>query len=555
MSVNYVLARNGSKTCCYNDIALHSRYNPEHEAEIFVQNSSCTFLPKAVIVFEPCISYCAKFLRQKFHNAILCAVRFTEKVDFSEYDKLWDKVFFLEKSDKSGNDASSKKNDADENKNIFSEKLSSDIYNYLGEEILCSTFSLSWQPSAKIFIEETETAWNALKLATEKARAVMFTRGYFSSRWICNAVKNCVNMKKNYTIAKGNIPVVVAASGPSLSGAVKILKEKRNSFFLMAVSSAVSVLIENKIIPDLCVTTDGGYWAKRHLDFISEKCMELGEKTLWAFPPEACVPQKICETENILPLSYARGMAKELLTLCGIKYTDAEENGTVSGTALMLALSITDGDIYFCGLDLAPSVSMQHAQPNALEKINSVADTKIKPKETRIMASRFSSSASLEIYRSWFYNLDEKIIHRVFRVFSEKPFASQLGKIKDISADSMKDFLSKNYDEAIYGNCRQANKFKNPENAVQSKKLQKPKMTEQQNEINKNEKVKIIENFINTYGKTEKWKKEFFPLETLSIERTLDETEKNKMIVLLEERNKKLCDKLLKISNACSETV
>lgn len=492
------------------------------------------------------MSYCVSFLRKSFPSAILCAVRFTEKVDFSEHDKLWDKVFFLEKSDvtdSSGNDASSKKNDADGSENIFAEKLSSDIYNFLGEEILCTTFSLSWQPSSKIFAKETETAWNALKLATEKARAVLFTRGYFSSRWICNAIKNCIHMKKNYTITKGNVPVVVAASGPSLSGAIKILKEKRRGFFLIAVSSAVSVLIENKIIPDLCVTTDGGYWAKRHLDFISEKCMELGEKTFWAFPPEACVPQKICETENVLPLSYAHGMAKELLTLCGIKYTHAEENGTVSGTALMMALSITHGDIYFCGLDLAPSASMQHAQPNALEKINSMADTKIKPKETRIMSSRFSSSASLEIYRNWFSSLDEKTTRRVFRVFSEKPFEKHLGNIKDISVNELNNFLSENC-----GNCGQANNaethFSNGE-----KKLQNPKMTEQTNEIGKTEKLKIVENYINENCKTEKWKKEFFPLETLSIERTVDETEKSKMICLLEERNKKLCAKLLKIAN------
>lgn len=540
MSVNYLLARNGSKTCCYNGVALHSRYNPEHEAEVFVQNSNCTFLPKAVIVIEPCISYCVSFLRKSFPSAILCAVRFTEKADFSEHDKLWDKVFFLEKSDKSGNDADCRGSDAGISGFFFAEKLSSDIYNFLGEEILCATFSLSWQPSAKIFMKETETAWNALKLATEKARAVLFTRGYFSSRWICNAVKNCINMKKTYTIARGNIPVVVAASGPSLSGAIKILKEKRDTFFLMAVSSAVSVLIENKIIPDLCITTDGGYWAKRHLDFISEKCIEMGKKTFWAFPPEACVPQKICETENILPLSYARGMAKELLTLCGIKYTDAEENGTVSGTALMMALSITDGDIYFCGLDLAPSISMQHAQPNALEKINSVADTKIKPKETRIMSSRFSSSASLEIYRNWFSSLDEKTTRRVFRVFSEKPFEKHLGNIKDISVHELNNFLSESC-----GNYGQAN---NAETHLSNgeKKLQKPKMTEQTNKI---EKLKMVENFINENSETEKWKKEFFPLETLSIERTVDETEKNKMICLLEERNKKLCAKLLKIVN------
>lgn len=503
MPLTFFASKNGSTSCEYNKLALHSRYNPEREAESFVQNINCPFLPKAIIVTEPALSYCLEFLRKKFPKAIMCAVRLRADCDFSESDKLWDHVFRLNILNQ-GNSCNDKRFDVQ----LFADE----IYNFLGEEILCATLSLAWQPSSKIFIEENSAAWNAIKMATEKAKTVLYTRGFFSARWIKNTVIFCKNVSNVLGIKKGNTPIVIVASGPSLEAAIDVLKKYREKYFLIAVSSAVSACAYYNIEPDFCITTDGGFWAKRHFDFC-KKNMRL------AMPAEAALPVSLYETAKIFPLAYGDGFADTLLEKCGFKPQKAERNGTVSGTAAMLAMSLTDADIFFCGLDMMPSPSFQHAQPNELELLNSMSDCRISTKETRISASRFASTKSLEIYRSWFSMLPENLSKRIFRVGVDKNNNPPLGKIKDIDVNFF-------------------------EKAIMSSGEKLPELFSEKILYEKKQRAKIIKDLLSTECESENFKREFFPAEFVSMERTIDVSEKQKMSKLLDERCKKLCEKL-----------
>lgn len=503
MPLTFFASKNGSKSCEYDKLALHSRYNPEREAESFVQNANCPFLPKAVIVTEPALSYCLEFLRKKFPKAIICAVRLRADCDFSESDKLWDHVFRLNTF------AAGEKKSGDKRFDV--QMLADEIYNFLGEEILCATFSLSWQPSSKIFAEENNAAWNAIKMATEKAKTVLYTRGFFSARWIKNAVIFCKNVSNICGIKKGQAPIVIVASGPSLEAAIDVLKKYREKYFLIAVSSAVSACAYYNIEPDFCITTDGGFWAKRHFDFC-RKNMRL------AMPAEAALPVSLYETAKIFPLTYGDGFADTLMEKCGLKPQKAERNGTVSGTAAMLAMSLTDADIFFCGLDMMPSPSFQHTQPNELELLNSMKDCRVSTKETRMTVSRFASTQSLEIYRAWFSYLPENLSRRIVRVGVAKNNLP-LGKIKDIDVNVFEDLLK-------------SSSGKSPdffsENILHGKK----------------ERSKIIKDLLNAECDSQNFKREFFPAEFVSMERTIDVSEKQKMSKLLDERCKKLCEKL-----------
>ncbi len=434
MNFDFKDARNGAITCSYNGKFLHSAYNPQSEGEKFVQNLKADFLPSLIIIIEPALSYCAPFLRKKFPDTTLCAIHFSEdwKEPFSKTDCQWDKVFYYS-----------------ENSN-FAEKL---LF-YFGEEKLCSCLIFDWIASRNIFPQESDNIWQELKSAILKSRDIIGTRSYFSKRWLKNTLIFCANVKRCALIQKTKLPIVICASGPSLKSSISKIKQYRNSFFLIAVSSAYRPLIENDIRPDLIMSTDGGFWAKMHLSYPGQKKFK-NNGDFFALSTESAIPKNIFEENIILPLCYDDGIGNIFLKSCGIPYMKAIRNGTVSGTALEFAFSITSGNVYFCGLDLAPAQGFQHTQPNALEGNSEKSDFRTKNKESRLAASQFSSNGSLEIYRNWFITNSKKFSRRFFRLSDNFSFACPLGEINDID---WKEFESKELQNSNSGEKHSSNR-------------------------------------------------------------------------------------------------
>ena len=67
--INYN-AKNGQETCSINNINIHSSYNPEKEAERFVNLIEATINPSIIFITEPGFSYCAKYLKQRLHDLV-----------------------------------------------------------------------------------------------------------------------------------------------------------------------------------------------------------------------------------------------------------------------------------------------------------------------------------------------------------------------------------------------------------------------------------------------------------------------------------------------------
>lgn len=411
-------------------IKLHSAYSPDKEAERFVEQMECPFVPNFILITEPALSYCVPYLKRRFTKAKLCCIRYHDF--FSPWDYLWDKVFYLH----------------EENSSL----LSQEIYDYMGEEGISSCVFASWNPSQKVFKTQSELAWREIKNSVVKSRTVLSTMTYFAKRWTRNALRFCLFSKKNAYIQKGSCPVVVCASGPSLESSIPDIKKYRQNFFLLAVSSAVRPLIERNVIPDLILSTDGGYWAKQHLSFALKNDYEIPV----ALPLEAACYGDIFN-QTIIPLSYGDGCGEALLDGCGYFKTKAYRNGTVSGTAASLALDITSGNVFFCGLDLSPSKSFCHTQPNELEETNSQKDYRISTRECRLVPGSFESP-SLNTYRDWFTCKD--FGGRLFRLSHGYRFPNRLGSVPDIDWDffekncggkkSKPNFVFKDNDFEIY---------------------------------------------------------------------------------------------------------
>ncbi len=472
-SVEFLQAVNGEETSSVDGKFLHSKYNPLREAQTFVSSIQCTYKPSSILILEPGLSYCGRFLKERFPDAKLYALHYTK--DFLKNDSVWDRVFFPD----------------------------SDIFFSLGEEELCSCLTLSWPPSDKIFTEESSIVWKNVKEAVLKARDVLYTRSYFSKRWLKNSIIFAARIKNPLVIKKrGKCDIIIAASGPSLKSSIPFIKKFRESFFLISLSSALMPLVKNGIMPDLVLSSDGGYWAKRHLDFAG---LNLSEPTglKFALCCEGAFPARILEKNQVLPLAYPDSLGRNFLEAAGIKDFEAQRNGTVSGTAAIFALNLTEGNVYFCGLDQAATKGFQHCQPNALEELNCAKDFRLSTKESRTSSSRFNSDGSLKIYREWFSSQGGDFSTRVKRLSDNYDFAFGLGKIQDV-----------NWQYFEQKQCR--GDFPLIEKAEIDGKAAR-----------RNEKIKEC---LDSLCESQAVQKELFPLEKILYGRSLDEYKKAKIL-------------------------
>lgn len=483
MSLEYSKAKNQSETCKWDSFFLHSTYNPETEAQRFADSLEPLFIPENIIVIEPALSYCGDYLRKKYPKSKIFCIRFIK--DIKSYFS-FDKTFYYNPD------------------NIH--ELENSLFNYFGETGLLNSFFVSWPPSSKAFAEYDKNVWVMLKDLLKNCQSILATRQFFAKRWIKNQINNLVNLKHTATVNKVDVPVLVCASGTSLKDSLDKIKKLNDNFFIIACSSAIQALLKHNIIPDLCISTDGGFWAKKHLNCLLSETQNIK----LAVPTEANVPQEIFDRSNvtIIPLAYCDNFDNLIYDSFGIKYLKAQRNGTISGTAVELALSLTKDKVFMCGIDLESSDSFVHTQPNALEIENSANDIKIKPIDNRTFIQG-RDSTQLEIYRNWFINKSIDFDNRVFRLSDNHVFKNSLGYIKDISFDDLNNYID-------------------------STKIKKENYFSQINEVKTTSKEiisyfkKLIEN--------EQWIKNYYPADCLMIERTSDKNKKEEYIKRLNEK-------------------
>lgn len=477
MSLEYSKAKNESLTCTYNNIFLHSSYNPQTESRRFAESIKLDFIPQNIIVIEPALSYCKKDLAEIFPQSKLYAIRFIS--DFkTEYS--FEKDFFYQ------NQAQLKK----------------ELFDFFGEEGLLNSFFITWPASAKCFSDQDKEVWSLIKELLKECQSILATRQFFSKRWIKNEFNFLSNISKCTKIKKIEKPVLITASGPSLKNCISYIKENQNKFFILACSSSIKTLLKNKIVPDLCISTDGGFWATKHLYELSKhKNLKL------AVSFEANINKNLFKSNTIVPLAYCDNFDDSIYKSFNIPFNKAKRNGTISGTALELALSITEKKIYFAGLDLEANKGFVHTQPNELEIENSLNDNKLKTSDTRLFSQSLEST-QLEIYRNWFISNSSKY-SRVFRIYSDLTFKHSLGNIKDLDI--------KDIDISKESEIKKSEDFFENEKSVS---------------LSNNDIQSIFEKLFTD----EYWLKTYFPADLIAINRTLDSNKKEELTLKLNEK-------------------
>lgn len=494
MNIEFTKAKNSELTFTLNSIFFHSSYSPSKEAQRFCDNLKILNGTKSLILIEPGLNYCYSFLKEKYPNLQIGIIRIIDEL--KNDNSKWDFVINF----------------------INKEGFYNSLIN-LSEEQLLNSQLVNWPVSENFFKNEINDIWHEYKNALEYAKTILITRQYFEKKWLLNSVKFFSNTNKIYKVLPFSNNTVIAASGPSLKKSIKVLQENRKKYILIALSSAIKPLLSNNLIPDLCISTDGGYWAKQHL-----KQLTINKNIPLAISSESSVYTKILKQNPIIPLNYEDGISNELFNFLDFKYVNAKRNGTVSGTALDLIKNLTTENIFFCGLDLKQISGYSHTQPNELEINNSIFDNRIKTKEKRISTQGFSNY-SLDIYRNWFSQ--QKNVSKIYRVIDDKNNA-ELGNIKNISTEKLNILLNE-------------------------KTQEKSEIIKKEIELSENDFIKIknqILKYIKEKSSTEKWKKQLFPLDIFSINHAESQERIDNLTKKLEQKNEDLINKIQEMLNA-----
>lgn len=493
MKLTIIDSKSGEKTAKIDEFFIHSNYSPIKETQKFCSNIQFSINPRVIIVVEPGLSYLYSELKNMFPNSKIGIIRFSQL--FEDYNKDWD--FYINFFDEYINDFE---------KNILS---------LFSEEFICSTVFLSWIATKNIFKDLDSLLWQRIKQTVENARTILVTRQFFEKKWLINF---CNNLKYGsfYKFEKLNLfnkQIAIVASGPSLVKSINVLKKYRDKLFIICLSSACSILKHYEIIPDLYLSTDGGYWAGEHLKIIKNSPTPL------LFPLEAFCKKSILTNCKIIPGIYNDGISAKILNKLKIEFLELKRNGTVSGTALDFAIEISKNKIFLLGLDLQGSSSFQHTNPNILSNNALIKECKINNLETRQRKSQFNSNV-LNIYRDWFSNF--KNYQNLYRVIDSKN--EPLGEIKDIKSKEFENLLHNiNQDSSI---CN----FK-----IQTIEFEKEKICK-----------KVLNILLENINSSE-WKNLLFPLDYVSLNNTKSQEQKIYLTEKIEENIKKLETKIRKI--------
>jgi len=212
------------------------------------------------------------------------------------------------------------------------------------------------------------------------------TQRRFGVRFWRNCVRNFLDWRQPGQLVPGDRPLVIAASGPSLDDGLALMAKNRHRFDLWALPSSFETLTRRGLVPDAGVATDGGFYAREHLQRLGTSVPVLAAL---ASAPDPSLADRRC-------LFFSQGMPieKALLEAQGHPFPEVPSQGTVAVTALRLALAATSGPVFIAGLDLSFRGLRGHTSPHTVDRRLEGLQGRLTPGEG-LWADRFFDQATV----------------------------------------------------------------------------------------------------------------------------------------------------------------
>ena len=250
------------------------------------------------------------------------------------------------------------------------------------------------------------------------------TTAHFGRKWIRNFFKNLKLLNKTLVYRQSSLPVIVTGSGPGLEQALPIIAKIQEYCIIIAASSSVQALSLHGIKPDLTITTDGGNWALKHLHSYTRT-------------PDLYVPVAVNLSASLLSQlkSYAFLIINDnsfwqniVLHELGLPSVIIPQRGTVTATALDLALLLSNANIYLAGMDFSNNDIRTHVKPYAFDNLFYGQANRLIPFYSVCFNRSFllNEGGSMDIYSAWFKDKNISLAKRVYSLTDHKIFDTMI---------------------------------------------------------------------------------------------------------------------------------
>jgi len=369
---------------------LHSRYQPQLEADRYIEALNLRHDIEYLILIEPGLGYLIPAL-QKYRPQSKIIVLHADNF-FRETESRFPDV------------------------PVWFPDSGREVQEFLEEKIPegASARIIEWRPSLRIFGDKCLELVRESTEFIKRSEASRRTGAAFGRRWVHNFFRNLALVHQTILYRTMDMPIVITGSGPSLEAALPQISAAREGVFVLAASSSLPALAAGGITPDMAISTDGGGWALLHL----HACFR-GQGT--ASPMLACtlaaaIPSQ-CSAIPLLPLNDGTVWQSIALHSLGLPSVLVPQRGTVTASALELALVLSSGSIFLAGMDLAIPDIRSHARPYGFDHLFYGAASRLRPVYSQhFMRSReIKAGGSHDVYAVWFKN---RIASWPARIFS-----------------------------------------------------------------------------------------------------------------------------------------
>ncbi|MDR2602600.1 MAG: DUF115 domain-containing protein [Spirochaetaceae bacterium] len=439
-----VFSKNGFPVALVEGKAIHSLYNPVLEAQKFAFSLNLSEEIRYFILLECALGYIIPFLREAAPKAKIISLHVN---NFYIVNR---PLLFQPK------EAALFSPDAEWPQNNV--KIERFLENEIPDVEARYIKIIEWRPSLLSYGEDYARLAAAAASFIKKVDANKRTTLNFGKRWFFNVLKNIKYIKKTALPYGASSPCIVAGAGPGLDAELPYVKNavcesaaKGEKITVIAAASAIGALDYFGVKPDVVVSSDGGNWALFHLyqyiRYINQK--KNVKPPVLAFVLHAALPSQ-AEGLPLAPIAVSR-LQELLLKKNNFDYAILPSQGSVIGSALDIALHITTGDIWVCGVDLKNYGVKTHTKSYYFTKLLHQKSSRFSP----VYSLQFERAREIEqggtfsIYRDWFNSYKTENKNRIF-YFREKKtrltgacFSDFNQKIKEAGAPP--DYAEKNY--------------------------------------------------------------------------------------------------------------
>lgn len=375
-------SRSGRTTASFRGKSLHSTFDPEKEADRFV-DSQLNADPNTVVVIGPALGYICDSLLRRYPGARVFALHLSDETASARIQT--DSVVWQPS--------------AGEPAQFLSASL---------DEIECASLQVcEWPPAVECFPEEAKKVRDALESVVRRHIASLATEGANGRRWISNLCRNFVGLAHPLLPSAATTrhvkACVLIAAGPSLEQALPTIRNLRSQLAIWVVGSALDAVMAANIMPDLAISADPAMYAAEYLREARRVPVPVAGPLTGA--------RGFADITPVWPLQTGDGIEDVFWSDIDPPPSPVPAHGTVTGTALNLALSTSSWPVVLAGLDFAWHELRDHGRPHVAETYRRIAERRFSPYHTqqygrwiRLSADHDSwrSSDDLMIYKHWF---------------------------------------------------------------------------------------------------------------------------------------------------------